>query len=484
MDYKIKKNIYATIVNNNNDIINAIVLSHSIKTNGSMYKIIVKISQSVDKMIIMNYFDIIVYDEAYFDNYDKILLIDVNSIVDKNLDYLFDIEDLSLNDINENIIYYEEPPYLYKNKYAIEERIKKKEYIIWFRYYRELINNNFDLLENKLLKEANDMLKYFISALSLEIPIIRDNDDKNNKYLNLNSMYGIKINKNHEYYYTNISKEYNDTSINFYTDNISLMEFINYVNILLIQKYNVKKYENIKSFINDCSDKEIIIELYLKYSPSILVILINDTEDIIKDDIEKNIIFKKTIELTNYELKNILFDINQEYVYDERIINLDNIYTKQKYKITLVCFETKDFINFKDKDNIIMCENIDKKIRASGLLLNKSVNIYDFIKNYKDIKKTLLLQSLKKWTYNNFNGEEITNMIIFIKDEKYVILDNNKYENMLVKIAELNKIKLYFMELIFVYSDFYKKIIKETPIYKHYDINKCFNIDGLRIYYL
>ena len=262
-----------------------------------------------------------------------------------------------------------------------------------------------------------------------------------------------------------------------------LIDFINYVNILLIKNYNVKKYKNIKSFMKECDDKEIIIDLYLKYSPSILIILINE-EPIIKDDIEKNIIFKKTIELSNYELKNILFNINQDYVYDERIINLDNTYTNEKYKITLICFETKDFINFKDWSDIIICENIDKKIRASGLLLNKSVNIYDFIKNYKDIKNTLILQSLKKWIYNNFNGEEITNMVIFIKNEKYVILDNNKYEDLLLKIKELNKIKLYFMELIFRYSDNYKKIIKDVPIYNNYNINECFNIDGLHIFYL
>ena len=63
-------------------------------------------------------------------------------------------------------------------------------------------------------------------------------------------------------------------------------------------------------------------------------------------------------------------------------------------------------------------------------------------------------------------------------------LDNNKYEDLLLKIKELNKIKLYFMELIFRYSDNYKKIIKDVPIYNNYNINECFNIDGLHIFYL
>ena len=51
---------------------------------------------------------------------------------------------------------------------------------------------------------------------------------------------------------------------------------------------------------------------------------------------------------------------------------------------------------------------------------------------------------------------------------------------MFIKITELNKIKLYFMELIFYYSSSYKNIIEQSKIYTDYNINDCFEIDGLK----
>ena len=214
-----------------------------------------------------------------------------------------------------------------------------------------------------------------------------------------------------------------------------------------------------------------------------LIILINN-DTFIDEDIKKNIIYTKNTNMNNYDLKNILFDINQEYVYDERILYLDKTYQDKTYKITLLCFEMKDYINFKDKSNIIICENIDKKIRASGLLLKNYNNKYDFIKNYKNIKNTLIIQTLKKWIYNNFNGEEITNIIIFIMNDKYIIVDNNNYENFIYKIKILNKIKLYFMELIFTNHSSYKKIIKQNKHYTDYNINNCYEIDGLKFLFI
>ena len=250
MNYNIiKKNIYATIVNKNEDIPNAIVLSRSIKDNGSMYKIIVKISKEIENLILMNFFDRIIYSNKDFNEYDKVLLIGINSITYKNLDYLFDIDNVSDDEINNNIIHYDERPYTYKGKLSIEERLKKEEYILWFRYYREIINNDFDLLNNVILSETNDIFKYFITDLSLTI-LNKKTNNNNNRYSNLNLLYDIEINKNHEYYHTNISKEYNDKFINFYTNNIDISEFVIFINKTLSMSYNDGKYKNIRDFLS------------------------------------------------------------------------------------------------------------------------------------------------------------------------------------------------------------------------------------------
>jgi hypothetical protein len=476
--------VYATIIDKNDDIPSAIVLSHSIKTNGTVYKIILKISKDIDNIILLNFFDKIIYTEESFKIYEKVLLINVNSVVNKNLDYLFNIDNIKNSNINKNIIKYEQRPYEYGGILTIEDRIENDKYILWYHYYREIVNNNFDLLNNIILKDTNEILKFFISKLSLNIKKkLNDNRNKNDKYYNLNLLYNVKIVNNFEYYYTNVSKEYNETLINFYTNNISIKDFIIFINNTLKTKYDEKKYKNIKKFIKVCNNKEIVLDLYLKYSPSILIILINN-EEIINKDIEKNIIYKKNITLKNNELKNILFNINQDFVYDERVLYLDKNYKEDNYKITLLCFEMKDFINFKDTYNIIICEDIDKKLRASGLLLKNYNKKYDFINNYKNIKDTLIIQSLKKWIYNNFNGEEIMNISIFIKKDKFIIVDNNEYTNFIYKIKELNRIKLYFMILVFVKSSSYKTIIDKNKIYINYEITDFFEIDGLKFSFI
>ena len=72
------------------------------------------------------------------------------------------------------------------------------------------------------------------------------------------------------------------------------------------------------------------------------------------------------------------------------------------------------------------------------------------------------------------------NIIIFIKNDIFIIFDKNNYEDIFIKIKELNKIKLFFMELIFFYSSSYKNIIKSKKIYENYNIDDCFEIDGLK----
>ena len=280
--------VYGTIIDKNEDIPSAIVLSHSIKTNGTMYKIILKISKDIDNILLLNFFDNVVYTEEIFKNYEKVLLINVNSIVNKNLDYLFNINNIRNSDIDKNIIKYEQRPYVYGGLLTIEDRILNDKYILWFRYYREIVNNNFDLLNNNILKDTNEILKFFISTLSINIKKKpNDQKNKNDKYYNLNLLYNEKILNNYEYYYTNISKEYNETLINFYTNNMQINDFIIFINKTLKTKYNETKYKNIKQFIKDCSNKEIVLDIYLKYSPSILIILINNDE-VVNNDIEKN----------------------------------------------------------------------------------------------------------------------------------------------------------------------------------------------------
>jgi hypothetical protein len=97
----------------------------------------------------------------------------------------------------------------------------------------------------------------------------------------------------------------------------------------------------------------------------------------------------------------------------------------------------------------------------------------------------LMYQSLKKWIYNNYDGEEIDNIILdkLVLSDKYpinnfVLFDTNLY----TKINEKTKLNLEKKKLSFMSIIFTNNIIKNNKANNKFaDINN--NIHNLRFYY-
>lgn len=432
------------------DLAGCLVLIDSIKKHIVIDKSIIQtnIKNNIVIDTLKNFYDeiinIVYTDEVIKPNY---------LMIDKNKYYIF-----------------KNKPYIYEGDLTIEEKKTKKMFILWFMYYREIINNNFLLLDNVYLKETNEILKLMTKELNKQINTVNELENTYIKNI-LNKLYKTNIKDNIYYYYFDTTKEYQSSNIKYDILNI---------------KYKNFKYSNIEE-IN-------IREYIVRNMESVIILLIDESYD----ENDSNVIYKKTLNLNNYELKNILFNVNKNYVYNERIKYLNNNYKNNSYVLTVICYKTINNI-FQNKyyKQMIVCN--DNKIEVSGLLLNNENYNADYIKLSKNIYSNLLIQSLKIWIYNNYIGNQIDNVLIIFKNntklkvEKYdnylletininniIIIDKNNYTNAEERYIELNKLKLFFMTIIIYYYDnFIKK-------YNEYDIDIMNNdnfyyLDGLKI---
>lgn len=410
---------------NTNDIAGAMVLIHSIKKQGFKLKFIaitkIKTKKFID--LVKNFFDDII------ENGNNNYLISIKSFLIKNVK--------NKKNIIKNLYIFENKPYLYEGTLTLSEKMKNEKYIKWFELYLEIINSNFDLFENEYLKETNEILKYFINTLSELTPGNINDDTLKNTIFNL---YKQNIDKNLIYYHTDTKKEYLDYKIQYEPQNISFNEFC-------------KKYEKLS--LNDIYLK------YLKHNTNSFIAILIDT----KIDIEiENIFYNKKMTITQYDLKNILFNINTDYVYEERIKYLNDTYKKEKYNIEIIGFVFPENLNLKN-ENTIICK--DTKINAFSITLNNK--IFDFIQLSQNIIECLKYNTLKKWIFNNFTGDEIENIQIY-KGHDYKIINKNLN---IEKKDYLKKECVYFLEIYFLNDpDDYENI-------KNIIIKNEFLIDGL-----
>lgn len=364
----------------------------------------------------------------------------------------FDIEDKNWTKIF-GLQFINEKPFFYESKLNINERIILPNYKLWFYYYRKLINKNYDLYENKELKEVNELSNYYIRDLSRQVYDI-------NKTLN-NYLYNSKkfnlffntttIKKNYEFYHIN-------DNIDYYYD------CANIKNKIVDIKQNLDKYS---------------IQNY-----NILLILLINSDNFPINNYKKNIIHEFKLKIDGFTLKNILFNTNNKYVYRERKIYLNKLYTDDELiNINLIYYKTIYESGLKSDDkNILIFSDTFIKLRLLSLLKNsnslflfkkRAINFLNFELNRIN---NMIYQSLYKWIYNNYLLDELDNILIIdvIKEKediiKIVIVDNNNKNNKLN--LELQEKKLFFMELLFNNIEQYFEIM--------YNSKKYFMINGIK----
>jgi hypothetical protein len=421
-----------------------------------------------------------------------------------------------------------------KSKLSIEQRISNENYQLWYKFYRDIINRYPELLDSEILNDPNEISKYFIYQLSRKSIIFK-------KILsssiadNVRKIFGTKINSNFYYYHMDISKEYDNERINYSFESDFIMDIILKITSNNKSKYwyeinnkvtNLKYLKDIKksnSFIYSnkinskildilkIEDKENIISQYAKINSNVCIIMIvlsslNENYYWLDNKLISNIFYQKEFTFNGNILKNILFDIVQNYSYDERIKKLNNIYSDiTDYKIKIIFYKTIIDSQLKSNyDDIYIFSDTNVKIRALSILLNsntlkkfinqeiifipeKQNKLYSTLnENSYFIKNMLLFQSLKKWIYNNYDGNEIDNIIVSnsfeLSDKKitqnFILIDTNYFSK--EKYEELYTKKLIFIDLLFTYMDITKE--QEFIVDNIHDPKHYYQLDGIKFF--
>lgn len=434
---------------------------------------------------------------------------------DYTLKYLYgeklnklDSKIISYNEFNNSygIQYTITKPFILQNSIPIEIRIEYEHFKLWFYHFRNILNKYPEIFQYKSLIDTINIGKYFLSTLS-KFSINHNTNAKSDIFEQISKIYNIKKNKNLEYYHINISKEYDSHNIEYIIENITLNNFILYISEqipLFIDLINISKIHDIIQKINlhitnllwDKCLLDFFILQYTKYYSNVSIILSVDSENVIPISNNSIYLLKKTYTFNGHELKNILFNIYQNYVYDERIIFLSKYNDKQKYVVEFYVYQTLFPLNLiSDNNNIFTFNDINSKVRIVSIFLNPNTlkkfisREIDFISNDK-LKKNILidllnLQTLKKWLYNTYSGNQLDNIIIItcksnIFSLNIIIIDNNNYNPVEIK-KYLNE-KIEFVEVIFAKSSSYKYKLKpyQKILNNIYNPNYYWEFEGLK----
>ena len=381
---------------------------------------------------------------------------------------------LNSNEFKESdgIQYNVNKPFLMESTLTIENRMNLDIFKIWYYYFLNILNKYPEIKNYSCLKETLEISKYFLSSVSRYIVTYR-NIKKFNNYNQIKKLYKITKNNNLDFYHINISKEYDNENINL--NDYACTNFIEYLKIKTNLFDNINNYNNINSLIKNISDEQLldyILSEYIRLHDNVFVILLIDEnnenhDNNLKNEDINNIIFEKEFVILGIILKNILFNINQNYVYNERVLFLSNNYKDYiQYKIKLLVYQTIYPLDIENTNNskILILKDTNSKIRLSSILLNnnsmkrfvnKNIN---FIKedkiNKKNIFKLLNFQTLKKWIYNTWSGNELSFLII-IKDKLPILIDTITSDP--IKIKKIIDKKVEIFEIIFSKSSIYKK---------------------------
>ena len=414
----------------------------------------------------------------------------------------------------DGIQYITDKPFLMSSDLTIENRMRLDHFKIWFSYLANILNKYPELRRVNFLQEPIIVSKYFLASISrFIVNFIKLN--KNKKKNEINNIYGKneKIN-NLDYYYLDITKEYstestnlnpiiglNEIGFNFfleYMDKISNIKFIDFKICKNISEI-IEKTENNNNLIG----LNLFLNQYIKLYPNTFIIL-EITDILLKKptklkELKNNLIYLRSVCLDGFCLKNILFNLYQNYTYNQRIIFLSKFENNINYTINLSLYETINSVDLGDVNigtNIFILSNTKTKIRFGSIFFNTNTidmfknknklcicieNTDDFI-NTDSLIKLIYFQTLKKWIHCNYLGNDIENiMIIDYTNNYYKIIDNNEYD--INKINKINKNKIYFIDIIFSKNFQYKNIIKNQKniVNMIHDPKYYWELEGIKL---
>ncbi len=428
------------------------------------------------------------------------------------------------------IQYRKNKPFLMESNLTIQQRQNLNHFKVWFSYLSNIINKFPEIREYKCVSESIEISKYFLSSLSrFIVDFVKLNKSK--KMSNTINIYGANNYKKIEYYHLDMTKEYTNKFIKYDMDTYDIKLFLEYLDTISIKNKNTKS----KSFIsyNSSGSSKLLIDKlqkddinmlylflnnYIKMFSNTFVIIETDSKNKLFSneaisDLKNNLIYKQNFKLKNTTLKNIIFNLYQNFTYNQRIQFITKLMDKNKsdtiYELTLSIYEmTSSIISYDQNYNLdlfIFYEQ-SSKIRLSSIFFNpNTINYYDTNThtdsklnfpnifgiesnskinnlNLLQIISMIYLQSLKKFIFSVYSGDEINNIgLYYEKYDKIILIDNNKHS--VAKIKNINTNKIFFLTIIFSSSSQYKSILKEKKINPNtiYCSDKYWEYEGIKI---
>lgn len=404
-------------------------------------------------------------------------------------------------------------PFLMKSEFTIEERQRLDHFKVWFSYLTNIINKYPEIKKYNCINESIMISKYFLASLSrFTIEFVKSN--KNKKMQNIMNIYGTNKYSNLDYYHLDLTKEYTNKFIKYDVDTIDIktfLEHIDYEKKIFIDYYN---FTSVKKLISELEKKNqklsyIFLNNYIKMFSSVFITMeIYSDEKLIKtivpSDLKNNLIYMKRYNFkNNILLKNIIFNLYQNFTYEQRIKYIEKNLNKSEYFVILSIYETISPIidyDYNYNSKLFIFYEQSTKIRLSSIFFNPNTlnhfnlssqdyGIKIFDSNEKKYNMVLIniihmiyLQTLKKFIFSVYTGDQLMNLGIYFEDyNKIIIVDNNKH--LVSKIKQINTNKIFFITILFSKQSQYKNILKEKKLNPNviYDINKYWEFEGIKI---
>lgn len=410
------------------------------------------------------------------------------------------------------IQYRKDKPFLMKSEFTIEERQRLDHFKVWFSYLSNIINKYPEIKKYNCINESLMISKYFLASLSrFVIEFIKSN--KNKKLQNVINIYGTNKYSNLDYYHLDLTKEYTNKFIKYDVDTFDIKSFLEYIDNekkLFVDYYN---YVYVKKLIFELEKNNqnllyIFLNNYIKMTASVFITMeIYSDKKLIRTkvptDLKNNLIYVKQYNFKNILLKNIIFNLYQNLTYEQKIKYIEKNLNKSEYIVILSVYETiYPIIDYDHNSNLELFVFYEQssKIRLSSIFFNPNtlnhynklssdIGIVIFNSNVKKnnigliyVIKMLYLQTLKKFIFSIYTGDEIINLGIYFEDyNKIIIVDNNKH--LVSKIKQININKVFFVTILFSKQSQYKNLLKEKNINTNviYDINKYWEFEGIKI---
>lgn len=423
------------------------------------------------------------------------------------------------------IQYKDDKPFLMSSTFTIEQRMKLDTFKLWFSCFIEILNKYPEIKKVKTIQETIDVSKYFLAPMSRFVVKMIKSNKISQKNEQISHIYGKQKYNNIDYYHLDISKDYSGEYINYISNINGIKLFLQYLTIQTrINFYKFDKYKNAKELIKffEMNEKvknynmylHIFLNHYVRIFPNVFIVLEvnsipiksnknNISDGTILSELKNNLLYMNKIIIEGEYLLEMLFNIFQNNTYSQRLEKLKSLEPKTEYSICYSIYETVGQIDIFDmirlKSNIYILFDKGSKIRFGSIFFNQnSINNFknlhrfcnyitynknNMVLDKKSLVNLIYFQTLKKWIYNNWSGNEIDNIIIGEIENntnKLVLIDN--ITTHITKIKKINNNKIFFINTIFLKTSQYKNILKEkkTIIKSIYNPNDYWEIEGIK----